>query len=364
MKRLDSGASCKLLNQINIYLLEYNISVKFRQFSGVSMGAILFFLILLFCPFNNPFLTGATSLQLEEEKENFKKLFTKYAKFYEIPAGVELKEITEEVLNSPYVKEAQKKAIQNVNRGLFVFIYPSDGLKIKGLISFVPNPQNHPLLVFLRGGNRIFGIPNPANQLLCFEQYTVIAPLYRGGVSEGTDEFGGNDVNDVKNLINFISELENKLSISVQNQKTFMLGGSRGGMEMFLSLARFPELQTRFSKIVSLSGLLDLRQCMAFRPEMEEMFIEDFGLIKGVNEEEWIDKRDPLLTADRILPQLPVLIIQGTDDKRVSLEEGHHMVSQLQAAGKNVFYWEFEGADHCLNNIEEREKLILNWLQE
>ncbi len=281
-----------------------------------------------------------------------------------MPADVDLKDITEEVLSSPYVKEAQKKCILNHQRRLVVFTYPSDGLKIKGLISFVPDPQNHPLLVFLRGGNRIFGIPNPANPLLCLEQYTVIATLYRGGVSEGTDEFGGNDVNDVKNLIDFMPELENKLNIQFLNKKKFMLGGSRGGMQMFLALARFPELQASFSKIISLSGLLDMRQCMAFRPEMEDMFIKDFGLVKGVNEEEWINKRDPLLTADRILPKLPILIIQGTHDKRVSLEDGHHMVDKLQNNGNQVSYWEIEGADHCLNNIEEREELILNWLEE
>ena len=143
-----------------------------------------------------------------------------------------------------------------------------------------------------------------------------------------------------------------------------MLGRSRGGMQMFLTLARFPKLQDCFSKIVSLSGILDIRQCIASRSDMEEMFIEDFGLEKGINEEEWINKRDPLLTVDHIQPQLPILIIQATDDNRVSLAEGYNMVSKLQMAGKSVTYWEIEGAKHCLNNIEGRVDLILNWLEE
>ena len=139
---------------------------------------------------------------------------------------------------------------------------------------------------------------------------------------------------------------------------------SRGGMQMFLALARFPDLQTRFSKIVSLSGALDMRQCIASRSDMEEMFVEEFGLKKGINEEEWINKRDPILTASQMNPELPILIIQGTDDNRVTLEDGYHMVKELQANGNNVTYWEIEGGKHCLLNISDRTELILRWLEE
>ena len=351
------------------YLRHFTTHVKsLFNFSSIEvhMRLVLFFLILI-APFNNSLLIGKeTHISDEEsrkqESEKLKEIFAEYAKFYEMPADVELKDITDELLQSSYVKDAQKKSIQKFNRRILVFTYPSDGFKIKGLISFVPDTENHPLLVFLRGGNRIFGILNPASDLMCFEHYTVISTMYRGGVSEGEDEFGGNDVNDVKNLMDFIPKLENTLNLSFQNKKTYLLGGSRGGMEMFLTLARFPQLQNQFSTIVSLSGMLDMRQCIASRADMEEMFIKDFGLERGVNEEEWINKRDPLLTVDYIQSQLPILIIQATDDNRVSLAEGYSMVSKLQIAGKNVTYWEIEGAKHCLSNIEERVDLILNWL--
>lgn len=332
------------------------------------MRYLSFFLLLLILPFKS-LLIAKEPHRLDDETrkhetETLKDLFSEYAKFYEMPSDVEIKDITEELLRSPYVKEERKQSIKILNRRILVFIYPSDGFKIKGLISYVDDCQNHPLLVLLRGGNRIFGILNPACDLMCPGQYTVISTTYRGGVSEGMDEFGGHDVNDVRNLIDFIPELEKKLGMNFQNQKTFLLGGSRGGMEMFLALARFPELQTRFSKIVSLSGLLDIRRCIASRSDMEEMFIKDFGLEKGVNEEEWINKRDPLLTVNQISSQLPILIIQGTEDNRVSLEEGYQMVSKLQMAGKNVTYWEIEGATHCLSNIVDRTKLILDWLED
>lgn len=330
------------------------------------MNLALCFLILLICPFA---LIGGELYQsdaekLEEESERIRALSREFAKFYDLPPDVDMLDITEDLLKSPYVKDAQKQLIQTFNRRVLVFSYLSDGLKIKGVVSFVPDPENHPLLVYLRGGNRLFAVPNPGGDLMLPEQYTVISSMYRGGVSEGVDEYGGDDVNDVKNLIEFIPELEAKIGINVRKQKIFLLGASRGGMQMFLALARFPELQTYFAKIVSLSGLLDMHACIASRPDIEDMLIKDFGLVKGEREEEWINKRDPLLTVDFIRQQLPILVIQGTADLRVGLESGYHMVNQLQAAGHDVTYWEIDGASHCLSNREDRMKLIIKWLEE
>ena len=302
--------------------------------------------------------------RLENDSKALQERSLKIAKLYDLPEGTDFLDITEKTLAHTLVEEKQKTAIRNNQRRIILFSYPSDGLKIKGLVSFVPDPENHPLLVNLRGGNRVFGVMNPGNPMMCAGQYTVLATAYRDGVSEGTDEFGGDDVNDVKNLIDFIPTLESKLGLHFLNQKSFLLGGSRGGMQMFLALGRFPELQNRFSKIVSLSGMLNMRESLASRPDVEKIFIEDFGLVKGVNEEEWINRRDPILTVSLIKRDLPILIIQGTDDIRVNLRTGYSMLEKLKAAGNNVTYWEIKGGDHCLSNREDLEDLILKWFQE
>lgn len=323
------------------------------------MYITLFAIILFMSP-----LALMSNESLEKDTEKTLKQSLEYAKFYKMPPNIDIKDITDELLVSSYVKTREKYGIKKYDRRVLVFNYPSDDLKIKGIISFVPDAHNHPTIVLLRGGNRTFAIPNPGSDLMCPEQCTVISTLYRGGICEGIDEFGGADVNDVNNLINYIPELEKKIGVSIQNQKMFLIGRSRGGMQMFLTLARFPELQARFSKVVSLCGLLDMRQAIADRSDMEEMFIRDFGLVKGVNDEEWINKRDPLLTVDELQPQLPILIIQGKDDIRVNLEEGYHMVDKLQSTGKNVTYWEIDKGDHCLENMPNRMQLILDWLCE
>lgn len=298
--------------------------------------------------------------QIEKENQILERLFDEYKKFYNLHEGIDIKEITEELLASPLVREEQKKSIRQHARQVFVFSYPSDGLQIKGFLSFVPFPENHPLLVYLRGGNELFGIVNPGNDSVCYKNYTVLATMYRGGVSEGRDEFGGEDVNDVKHLVDYIPELEEKLKISLQSKKKFLLGCSRGGMQMFLALARYPSLQAFFSKIVSLSGLLDLRHCIVDRPDMLKMFEYKFGFLKEKN---WIERRDPLQSVDNIRKDLPILIIQSQKDLRVTLAEGLHMVEKLKSSGRNVTYWEFEQGDHCLSNKKDLMQLITAWLE-
>jgi dipeptidyl aminopeptidase/acylaminoacyl peptidase len=327
----------------------------------------LFLFIFLFGFFQSAIYSISPLLDEEERDQESLKIMErslKIAKFYELPEGLDIKEITDDLLNSSLVPEVRKQAIRAFGRRTFVFIYPSDGLQVKGVVSFVPNSDEFKTAIFLRGGNRIFGILNPASDFMCADHYTILSTMYRGGVSEGEDGFGGQDVNDVNNLIEFIPQLEQKLNITIQNEKMFLIGGSRGGMQMFLTLTRFPALQTRFTKIVSLSGLLDMHQTLLTRPDMKKMFIKRFGLIEGVNEEEWVNERNPLLVADKINPDLPILIIQGTLDNRIDLEEGYHMVAHLQDLGKNVTYWEIEGGEHCLNNVEDRVERVFNWLEE
>lgn len=214
----------------------------------------------------------------------------------------------------------------------------------------------------MRGGNRIFGLKHPAHSLSLLDGYTVITLAYRGGVSEGQDEFGGADIDDIKNLVYFIPELEKIIGFSLPSNKKYILGGSRGGMQMFLALQRYPELQNYFDKCVSLSGLLNIRTVIEKREGMKNMFISDFGL-KNESDDTWITYRNPIEHCEKLNSKIPILIIQGTADIRTPIEEGRSMVKKLQDMKKNIYYWEIEGAAHCWkNNIAERDEKIQQWL--
>jgi dipeptidyl aminopeptidase/acylaminoacyl peptidase len=60
---------------------------------------------------------------------------------------------------------------------------------------------------------------------------------------------------------------------------------------------------------------------------------------------------------------LPLLILQGTDDLRVSLQEGYHMIEKLKANGNPVTYIEVPGGNHCLKNQLNTIDLIADWFE-
>jgi len=301
-------------------------------------------------------------LKEEGEKilENCKRIA---AQFYTLEEGEEIKEMTQAILDSQDTAQSLKQQIIASGRRFFLFQYPSDGFQVKGYISFVPNASENPLLIFLRGGNRIFGLTHPAIGFTCMRDYTILTTTYRGGVSEGTDQFGGDEVNDVQNLLEYFPILTEKLGLLLDPSKVFMLGGSRGGMEMFLALGRSPYLQSQITKAASLSGVLDIREWMLYYVDIRNMFIKDFGLIPDQNEESWIALRDPLNVVHMLKKDLPFLILQGTNDDRVNLIQGYHMVEKLQENGNSVDYIEIPGGEHCLRNCSDRVDLIADWFE-
>jgi pimeloyl-ACP methyl ester carboxylesterase len=288
---------------------------------------------------------------------------TAIEKFYRLGPNENWKEITQEVLASPYTTAEARASIQSHQRKIFAIRYPSEGLWIKGFISFTPQANHAPTLMLFRTGNRNFALPFPGDDLATLGDYTILSSTLRGGISEGNDEFGGNDVADIKNLIDYLPTLNKELNFSSQSKCLFMIGPSRGGLEMFLTLARYPELQKRVTKVVALSSILDLHQQIASRPDdMKQMLIDDFGYQDSPSGEGWIAKRDPLKTIPAISQSLPILVVQGTADSRITLDEGYHMVNALKETGHQVDYWEIKNGNHTLTNFPQLTAALLTWL--
>ncbi len=333
-------------------------SLIFSTKANDARGLIIYSLGMLFIPLS------AENKGLIEENKNIQTNFLKVKDLYELKENENWRDITEKVLKSYDTPQISKEAIANYRRRIFIFKYPSDNLWIKGFISFTPMPDTHPLLILYRWGNTDFALMNPGVVFATYKNYTVISSTLRGGISEGKDEFGGKDVDDMKNLFNYLPTLSKELGIDLHPHCVFMLGPSRGGMEMFLTLSRFPELQKHVNKIVSLSAILDLHQLIKDRPnDMKLMLENQFGLSKDHHEKQWITKRDPLESISKIEHTLPILIVQGTADPRISTKQSQHMVNLLQNSGHVVNYWEIKGGDHVLMNHPNIMNEIANWLE-
>ncbi|MGD9592762.1 MAG: alpha/beta hydrolase family protein, partial [Candidatus Berkiella sp.] len=288
---------------------------------------------------------------------------TENATLYELKTNETFKNINDKLLANNNVSDAVKKAIHDKTHDYYAFSYYSDGLKIKGYISIPLTAKDAvPVIILLRGGNRFFGLPIPA-ELSTHPGYSVISTTYRGGVSQGKDEFGGKDVDDVINLFDHLPILEKDLHIKFHEKNKYMLGLSRGGMQLFLSLNRYPELQKKISKVASISGLLNLEQAIQDRADFKDMLVEEFGLTNDEAGKKWIHYRNPVDNISQISRRLPILIAQGTQDTRVCLKEGLDMLLALRNNGHAVTYVEIEGGDHVLSNTPDFKEVLFNWLE-
>ena len=106
-----------------------------------------------------------------------------------------------------------------------------------------------------------------------------------------------------------------------------------------------------------------MHEFILYREVAKQMFVRDFGLVPMENEEEWIKQRNPIEIIPSIRNDLPILILQGTNDIRVSLNEGYNMVKKLEENGNPVTYIEIPEGEHCLSNEPNRMELIADWFE-
>lgn len=319
---------------------------------------------LVYFPMSQCAKSEDTEEALRKESAEILKRGEDNAVLYELKPNETLKEITDRLLTHPHTSEAVKKNIQDKKHRYYVFSYLSDGYKVKGYIAVpVSVTQPIPVIYLLRGGNRLFGLPIPA-QLSTQEGYAVVVTTYRGGVSEGKDEFGGNDVNDVVNLLYYMPQLEKELKIQFDKKHSYMVGVSRGGMQLFLALGRYPEIQKFIRKVAVISGLLNIEQAVKDRADFKAMLMENFGLTDDEKGAHWLANRDPRRYVANFPKTMPIMIAQGTQDTRVCLKEGYDMLQALHDKELNVTYVEIEGGDHVLINAPDFNQVLFNWLEQ
>ena len=233
--------------------------------------------------------------------------------------------------------------------------YLSDGLKIKGYLAYPRNNKNKkfPCIIWNRGGFREKGAIDKFTARGIFGQlaswdYIVFASQYRGNAgSEGEEQFGGEDVYDILNLI----PLANNLAFADKNNWGIE-GWSRGGMMTLLTLMKNPNF-----KCVILSGAIsNIKDYIEKVPERKNIYQSLFK--NNFNEE--INKRTVIDKVDR-LPKIPYLIIHGGKDETVSPIQSLKLSNKFYEEGFLYRLIIFENGDHLLKNyrkeVDEQRKL-------
>lgn len=200
-------------------------------------------------------------------------------------------------------------------------------------------------------------IMRPNNPFSFFKDYNVVGTLYRGNI------YGGDDIADVENLIKYFPQLKNFTQIKLQPPFT-MMGVSRGAMEMFIALSRSSYVKQRVNRAISVSGNVDLRISMSKRFEMKYLFKKHFQKSYSQDFDQWINMRDPVYNVVNLSNSLKVLLVYGSSDNRVSLEEQQSFEKALKRAGLNVQFITIPGANHGLtDNYNDFEKIALKFLR-
>lgn len=241
----------------------------------------------------------------------------------------------------------------------FKITYLSDGLKIKGIITVPRNfsPESvYPVVIYNRGGNRDFGAFNSTFWLIddySNRGYIVFASEYRGsGESEGKDEFGGRDVNDVINLIS----LSKKFKFT-DKKNYFMVGSSRGGKMNYLVLKNGVKLNAT----VSIAAVSDQFLALEKRGEMERVFEE---LVPNYyqNRKQELKKRSAIFWGDKI--NSPLLLLHGDNDWRVSYQQSVNLAKVLKKKGKTIKLKIYPKGDHSLNKEwDDVVNEMLSWFK-
>ena len=133
-----------------------------------------------------------------------------------------------------------------------------------------------------------------------------------------------------------------------------VMGGSAGGYTVLLLCVRHGDL---IAAGVSLFGVADLLQLAATTHRFESRYLD--SLIGELpRHARRYRERSPLTYASSI--SVPLLVLQGRDDKVVPLDQADAMVTAIRSAGGEVEYHVYDGEGHgfrrLTNVVDEYER--------
>jgi dipeptidyl aminopeptidase/acylaminoacyl peptidase len=240
--------------------------------------------------------------------------------------------------------------------------YFSDGLKVKGYIAYPKNKsRNYPCVIWNRGGIGNKGAIDSFTARGLFGQiaswgYVVLASQYRGNDGgEGKDEFGGDDVNDVLNLISLANEIEN-----ADTEKWGIEGWSRGGMMTYLALTK----TTIFQCAIVNGGIANLRCSSDESPFMRRLYEVTMGNHKEKDFYKKCESRSIVKFADKLSKNTSMLIIHGTNDERVLPHDSIDLSYELLKHKIPFRLLMLEGGDHFnKKHRKEVDEMRRKWFE-
>lgn len=269
---------------------------------------------------------------------------------------VELNPIQQKMIKSGWGKDAYENSVVEK------IVYLSDGLRINGYLAYPKEiKKKYPCIIWCRGGFSNAGNIHEFNARGILGQlaswgYCVLASQYRGNAeSEGEDEFGGSDLNDILNLIPLADEIE-----FADNKNWGIEGWSRGGMMAYLATTKIDV----FKAAIIIGGLSDINEEFRQNKFFHRLFkITTKKDVPNLLDEE-IQKRSIIHQANKISSHTNFLIMHGVNDNRVPVNQALEISKKLIENKINTKLVLFEKGDHFLKeHRKEVNDLRKNWFK-
>lgn len=265
---------------------------------------------------------------------------------------IDLTEQQQKMISSGWGSDVlDKSAVEKIT-------YLSDGLKVTGYFAYPKDDtKKYPCVIWCRGGIGNAGAIDKFTARGIFGQlaswgYCVFASQYRGNDGgEGHDDFGGDDLNDVLNLIPLADE------IPQANRKVWGIEGwSRGGMMTYLTLTR----TDIFKAAIIVGGISDLNgDSNSFTNRLYENKTSELDR-KELREK--CEIRSVINFPEKLSASTNLLLIHGTADETVSPQNSLDLSSKLFQLKRNFRLVLLERGDHFLKSYrKEVDEMRKNW---
>ncbi|WP_309299360.1 prolyl oligopeptidase family serine peptidase [Paenibacillus sp. YYML68] len=250
----------------------------------------------------------------------------------------------------------ERQELRSFVRGisLFLITYLSQGLKVKGYLAVPDMGRPVPAVIYCRGGIRKVGMVRKRRIMSMAKRgFVIFAPFYRGNEGgEGREDFGGEDRFDVCHAISMVLQLP-----EVEPGPVPLIGFSRGALMALLAAKECPEA----GPVVVWGGVSSLFDTYEERVDLRRMLKRVVGHPK--KQAEAYEDRSPIYWIDQI--RVPVLIIHGTEDDQVSVEQARKLAHALEAASHDYAMELYDGLKHRFPRDEDERALnaVFRWIE-
>ena len=222
--------------------------------------------------------------------------------------------------------------------------------------------RNLPLIVLVHGG--------PASRdtlnfdywaaFLASRGYAVFQPNFRGSDGYGAAweragwrQWGGLMQTDVEDGIGPLARAG-----IIDASRVCIVGASYGGYAALAGVTLTPDLYRCAASFAGLSDLPEFLRQRAAQTGAESITADYWRLSIGdrAEDREALRGVSPAYLAERV--RAPILLIHGTDDSIVPIDQSRRMLRALNQAGKNVRFVELRGDDHHLSDAETRIQML------